>query len=63
MGISQGGTTGVGDVEKFQLVFTPSRPSGNFSKGMGWAQLTEEHGHKIYPNKRTFGHGVRLLPL
>jgi hypothetical protein len=30
---------------------------------MGWAQLTEEHGHKIYPNKRTFGHGVRLLPL
>ena len=61
IGIGQGGTTGSGDSQMFQFALTASQTAGNFSEGMGSAQLAEEHGHKLAPAGEspgmTFGFG------
>ncbi len=47
--IGQGGAAGSGDTKVFQLPLTTSQAPGNLPEGMGSAQLTEEHGHKLPP--------------
>jgi hypothetical protein len=55
IGISQSRTTGSTDAQMFQFAFTASQPSGNLSKRMGSAQLTEEHGYKLPPTSKSSG--------
>jgi len=47
--IGQGGAAGSGDTQVFQLPLTASQAPGNLPEGMGSAQLTEKHGHKLAP--------------
>jgi hypothetical protein len=47
--VGQGGTAGSGDPKMFQLPLTTSQAPGNLPKGMGSAQLTEQHSHKLSP--------------
>jgi hypothetical protein len=47
--IGQGGAAGSGDTEVLQFSLTTSQAPGNLPEGMGPAQLTEKHGHKLAP--------------
>jgi hypothetical protein len=49
IGIGQGRTIGSGNAQMFQFPLTAFQPSDNLSEGMGSAQLTEKHGHKLSP--------------
>jgi hypothetical protein len=55
VGIGEGGSLGGGDSQMFQFALTASKTSGNFSEGMGSAQLTEEHGNKLAPTSESPG--------
>ncbi len=47
--IRQGGAAGGSDTQMFQLPLTASQAPSNLPEGMGSAQLTEKHGHKLPP--------------
>jgi hypothetical protein len=55
VGISEGGSTWSGDSQMLQFALTASETSGNFSEGMGSAQLAEKHGHKLAPASESPG--------
>jgi hypothetical protein len=67
--IGQGGAAGSRETKMLQLPFTASQPSGNLPEGMGTAQLTKEHGHKLAPAAKSSGmsfgfrffHGLKKL--
>jgi len=47
--IGQGGAAGGRDTQVFEFPLTASQTPGNLPEGMGSAQLTEQHGHKLSP--------------
>jgi hypothetical protein len=53
--IGQGGATGSGDTQMFELPLTASQTPANLPKGMSSTQLAEEHGHKLSPTSKTSG--------
>jgi len=55
IGISQGGMAWSSNAQMLHLPLTASKASGDLPKGMGPAQLTEEHGYKLVPTRKSFG--------
>jgi hypothetical protein len=55
IGISQGGTGRSSNAQMLHLALTASKAPRNLTKGMGPAQLTEEHGYKLAPTRESFG--------
>jgi hypothetical protein len=60
--IGEGGSAWGGDSQVFQFALTASQTSGDFSEGMGSAQLTEEHGHKLSPASESPGMSFSFRP-
>ena len=55
VGISQGGMGRSSNTQMFQFPLAASKASGNFTEGIGPAQLTEEHRDKLRPTWESFG--------
>ena len=53
--IGQGGTGRSSNAQMLQLTLTASKAPSNLTEGMGPAQLTEEHGHKLAPTSESLG--------